>query len=76
MLPVSGLALLLGVDPLMSRARSFTNLVGNVVGTVVIAKWEGALDARRMNRMLDGETIDDAQEPEKVFVAGVHHHVR
>jgi len=76
MLPVAGLALLLGVDPLMSRARSFTNLVGNVVGTVVIAKWEGALDARRMNRLLDGETVEQADEPEKVFVASAHHHAR
>jgi aerobic C4-dicarboxylate transport protein len=71
-LPVAGLGLLLGVDPLMSRARSFTNLVGNVVGTVAIAKWEGALDSRRMNRVLNGETVDQAQEPEKVFVTDAH----
>jgi len=76
MLPVAGLGLLLGVDPLMSRARSFTNLVGNVVGTVAIAKWEGALDSRRMNRVLNGETQLEADEPEKVFVAGAHHHAR
>jgi aerobic C4-dicarboxylate transport protein len=60
----------------MSRARSFTNLVGNVVGTVAIAKWEGALDSRRMNRVLNGETQLEADEPEKVFVAGAHHHAR
>ena len=73
-LPVAGLGLLLGIDPFMSRARSFTNLVGNVVGTVVIAKWEGALDVARMNRVLSGETIDEADEPELVLVHESHGH--
>ncbi len=41
-LPVAGLALLLGVDRFMSEARAITNLIGNAVATVVIAKWEGA----------------------------------
>jgi aerobic C4-dicarboxylate transport protein len=71
-LPVAGLALLLGIDPFMSRARSFTNLVGNAVGTLVVAKWEGALDLRRMNRILNGETEEEADEPEKVLIAEVH----
>jgi aerobic C4-dicarboxylate transport protein len=38
MLPVEGLALLLGVDRFMSEARSITNLIGNVAATIVIAK--------------------------------------
>ena len=71
-LPVAGLGLLLGIDPFMSRARSFTNLVGNAVGTLVVARWEGALDTRRMNRILNGETVDEADEPEKVLVAEAH----
>ena len=41
-LPVEGLALLLGVDRFMSEARAITNLIGNAVATVVIARWEGA----------------------------------
>ncbi len=41
-LPVAGLALLLGVDRFMSEARAVTNLIGNAVATVVIAKWEDA----------------------------------
>ncbi len=41
-LPVAGLALLLGVDRFMSEARAITNLIGNAVATVVIARWEGA----------------------------------
>ena len=43
-LPVAGLALLIGVDRFMSEARALTNLAGNAVATVVIAKWEGELD--------------------------------
>ena len=43
-IPVAGLALLLGVDRFMSEARAITNLIGNAVATVVIARWDGALD--------------------------------
>ncbi len=42
--PIEGLALLLGVDRFMSTARSITNLIGNGVATIVIAKSEGAFD--------------------------------
>jgi aerobic C4-dicarboxylate transport protein len=45
-LPVAGLALLLGVDRFMSEARAITNLIGNAVATVVISKWEGAFEER------------------------------
>jgi aerobic C4-dicarboxylate transport protein len=45
-IPVAGLALLLGVDRFMSEARAITNLVGNVVATIVIARWGNALDER------------------------------
>lgn len=43
-LPVAGLALLIGVDRFMSEARALTNLAGNAVATLVIAKWEGEFD--------------------------------
>ena len=66
-LPVEGLALLLGVDRFMSEARAITNLIGNGVATVVISKWENALDTERMHRVLDGETVADADEPEEVL---------
>jgi aerobic C4-dicarboxylate transport protein len=66
-LPVAGLGLLLGIDPFMSRARSFTNLIGNAVGTIVIARWEGALDTHRMTRVLNGETAQEADSPEEVL---------
>ncbi len=52
-IPVAGLALLLGVDRFMSEARAITNLIGNVVATVVVARWDGALDPALANRRLD-----------------------
>jgi len=54
-IPVAALTLLLGVDQFMSQMRSLTNLVGNGVATIVVAKWEHEFDADRARRMLDGE---------------------
>jgi aerobic C4-dicarboxylate transport protein len=68
-LPVAGLALLIGVDRFMSEARALTNLVGNGVATVAIARWDGALDSRRMQKVLDRETVLEADAPEEVLVA-------
>ena len=51
--PVAGLALILGIDRFMSEARALTNLVGNGVATVVIAKWCGELDRTRLTAALD-----------------------
>jgi aerobic C4-dicarboxylate transport protein len=51
-IPLAGLALLLGVDRFMSEARAITNLIGNAVATMVIARWEGALDMARVRRVL------------------------
>lgn len=46
--PVAGLALILGIDRFMSEARALTNIIGNGVATIVIARWEGALDRPRL----------------------------
>ena len=51
-IPVIGLALLLGIDRFMSEARALTNLIGNGVATLVVAKWCGQLDAGRLNARL------------------------
>ena len=51
-LPVAGLALLLGVDRFMSEARAITNLIGNGVATLAIARWEGDLDVTRLRAEL------------------------
>ena len=42
--PVAGMALILGIDRFMSECRAITNFIGNAVATVVVARWEGALD--------------------------------
>ena len=55
-IPVAGLALILGIDRFMSEARALTNLVGNAVATVVVAKWENSLDAEQMQRELANPT--------------------
>ncbi len=47
--PVAGMALILGVDRFMSECRSLTNFMGNAVATVVVARWEGALDRTRLD---------------------------
>jgi aerobic C4-dicarboxylate transport protein len=62
--PVAGLALLIGIDRFMSEARSLTNLIGNGVATVVVARWEGALDVDRMNRLLNGESVEEQLDVE------------
>ncbi|MDR0247738.1 MAG: dicarboxylate/amino acid:cation symporter [Burkholderiales bacterium] len=60
-IPVAGLALILGVDRFMSEARALTNLVGNTVATVVVSKWENALDVEKMKRELDNSSASDAE---------------
>ena len=66
-LPVAGMALILGVDRFMSECRSLTNFTGNAVATVVVSRWEGALDRERLRQALDGELPDletDAASPQ------------
>ena len=53
-IPVASIALILGIDRFMSEARAVTNLIGNGVATIVIAKSEGALDEERFARELNG----------------------
>ncbi|MEO7414467.1 MAG: C4-dicarboxylate transporter DctA [Opitutaceae bacterium] len=52
--PVAGMALILGVDRFLSEARAITNVIGNAVATLVIAKWEGALDTSKAGEILVG----------------------
>ena len=62
--PVAGLALILGIDRFMSEARAMTNLVGNGVATIVVAKWTGELDTQRLNAGLNNESWLEADAPE------------
>jgi aerobic C4-dicarboxylate transport protein len=63
-LPVAGLALILGIDRFMSEARSLTNVIGNGVATLVVAKWTGELDVAKMNRELAGTAQNAVPELE------------
>jgi aerobic C4-dicarboxylate transport protein len=67
-IPVASIALILGVDRFMSEARALTNLIGNGVATVVVSRWENALDVDRMNKHLNNETEAEADTPEQVLV--------
>jgi hypothetical protein len=53
----------------MSEARAITNLIGNTVATIAIARWDGALDVERCRRVLDGEAPRD--EPGEAGVSVV-----
>ena len=57
-LPVAGLALILGIDRFMSEARALTNLVGNGVATVVVAKWVKELDHKKLDDTLNNRSSD------------------
>jgi aerobic C4-dicarboxylate transport protein len=67
-IPVSGMVLLLGVDRFMSEARAITNTIGNAVGTMAIARWVGALDRARAQRVLDGG--GDPEDPRRLHEDG------
>ena len=62
--PVAGMALILGVDRFMSECRSLTNFIGNAVATVVVSRWENALDYNKLNAALnDPNAVDPDDEP-------------
>ena len=70
-LPVAGLALILGIDRFMSEARALTNLVGNAVATLVVAKWVKELDVDVMHAELasGGRGISDERAEDDLGVA-------
>ena len=51
-LPVGGLALILGIDRFMSEARAITNVIGNGVAAIVVARWTGDVDLKTLNQRL------------------------
>ena len=53
----------------MSEARALTNLIGNGVATIVVSKWEDALDEKRLRDHLDHETELEADAPEQAMPA-------
>ncbi|MBX4999977.1 dicarboxylate/amino acid:cation symporter [Rhizobium lentis] len=58
--PVAGMALILGIDRFMSECRALTNLVGNAVATIVVARWEKELDTAQLAAALGGQTEETA----------------
>ena len=69
--PVAGMALILGVDRFMSECRSLTNFIGNAVATVVVARWDGALDQAQLHRALDGKLPDLVSDAASPLVPGM-----
>jgi len=61
--PVAGITLLLGVDRFMSEMRGLTNMTGNAVATIVVAKWEGEFDSSKALLVQPGRAV---AEPELV----------
>lgn len=70
-LPVAGLALILGIDRFMSEARALTNLIGNAVATVVVAKWVNELDEDKLQAELasGGSPLVDTRPTDDLGVA-------
>ncbi|HET8745018.1 MAG TPA: cation:dicarboxylase symporter family transporter, partial [Ramlibacter sp.] len=71
--PVAGLALILGIDRFMSEARALTNLVGNAVATLVVARWTGDLDLQQLQAHLSNPSKLETDEPEVVLDAKTEH---
>jgi aerobic C4-dicarboxylate transport protein len=70
LLPVAGLTLLLGVDKFMSEQRALTNLIGNGIATVVVAKWEKEFDEERAKKMLaPGTQVDEANAVKNTLIS-------
>ncbi|MCA0210665.1 MAG: dicarboxylate/amino acid:cation symporter [Proteobacteria bacterium] len=61
--PVAGMALILGIDRFMSECRSLTNFIGNAVATVVVARWDNALDREQLRLALDGDPAPGIAAP-------------
>ena len=60
-IPVAGLVLLLGVDRFLNEARAVTNLIGNGIATIVVARWEGALDMDKARAILNQDHLASGQ---------------
>ena len=61
--PVAGMALILGIDRFMSECRSLTNFIGNAVATIVVARWDNALDRDALHAALNAPTTGGPARP-------------
>ena len=69
-LPVGGLALLIGVDRFMAEIRAATNLASNIIATLVVARWTDSVDHARAMRLLDGGADDQTEALAQSAVTG------
>jgi aerobic C4-dicarboxylate transport protein len=71
LIPVAGMAIILGVDRFLSESRAVTNFIGNAVAAVVVCRWQNALDMDRLRLTLRGRAppseSDPAMLPERAF---------
>ena len=51
------MALILGIDRFMSECRALTNFIGNACATIVVARWENALDKEQLGKAMRGELV-------------------
>jgi aerobic C4-dicarboxylate transport protein len=61
-IPVASVALVLGIHRLMSQGLTPTNFIGNAVATIVVAKWENALDETKLHSVLERQPINAEAE--------------
>ncbi|MEV8115564.1 C4-dicarboxylate transporter DctA [Streptomyces xiamenensis] len=71
-IPVAGIALIVGIDRFMSEGRALTNLTGNGIGTLAIARWTGDLDRERLKYVLDNPSSVDVDELMKQEAQGLN----
>ncbi len=71
-IPLVGIALIVGIDRFMSEGRALTNLTGNGIGTLAIARWQGDLDRERLAKVLDNPKLVDMDELMKLDAEGGH----
>ena len=64
-IPISSLAILVGIDKFMSECRALTNLIGNGVATIVISRWEGELDKDKLHEAM-AHPIELGEEMEHI----------
>lgn len=57
-IPAAGIMLIFGIDKFMSECRAIVNFTGNAVATLFIAWWDRTLDADRVRRVFNGETVE------------------
>jgi aerobic C4-dicarboxylate transport protein len=62
-IPIAGMAIILGVDRFLSECRALTNFIGNAVATIVVSRWEGALDHDKLKAALTNQPKPLAASP-------------